>query len=162
MIYLISGIPACRKTSFGDWVQELGWLHIDLEAWDGSAQHRLWEKCLKESSVSHFITLLNNSAPNIVFTWGFPPDHCIGIVRQFKDHGVHVWWFDGDLGAARAAKGGRDNEVNTFDIQMSKIQAHQAELDALYGGNTIRTLQETGDCLPYDKIAEAIGLRLNP
>lgn len=161
MNYLISGIPACCKTSFGDWVQDFGWLHIDMEAWEGSAQHRLWEKCLKESSISNFISLLNRSAPNIVFTWGYPPE-CINIVRQFKNHGAALWWFDGDEGAARAAKLGRDGLATDFDIQLNKIRSHQAELDALYGENTIRTLQETGDYLSFDKIAEAIRLRMNP
>ena len=133
-----------------------------MEAWEGSAQHRLWVKCRKESSVSNFIELLGKATDRIVFTWGFPPDTCIPIVRQFVACGVDFWWFDGDEVAARTAKMGRDKIACDFDLQMAKIKRHRAELSELYGGNMIRTLEGTGDYLGFDRIAEAIGLHPYP
>lgn len=157
MHYLISGIPACRKTTFGDWAQERGWLHIDMESWDGSAQHRLWKRCLAQGGIAQFVCAIERAAPRVIYSWGFPIG-CIDYVRQFKEAGVGIWWFDGDLCQARRAKEGRDGALGRFDAQVLDITNAQRELGALYGPNRIETLNAAGTYLEFLDVAKAIGL----
>lgn len=159
MQYLLSGIPACRKTTFGDWAQERGWLHINMESWNGSAQHRLWEKCLAEASIEQFVRHMARAAPRVVYSWGFPIG-CVHIIKQFKDAGVSIWWLSGDIDQARHAKLGRDGDLGAFETQVRDITNARSDLDALYGPNQIATLDAAGCYMDFLDVSKAIGLAI--
>jgi hypothetical protein len=92
-ITLVSGVPGSGKTYFGDWLQaEKGFLHIDMEAFQGSTAHQIWNTALRTGNLPLFLDHLRGRSPNVVLTWGFHPNN-FPLVRALRDAGVVAWYF---------------------------------------------------------------------
>jgi hypothetical protein len=74
-ILLVAGTPASGKTSFGDYLRDKkDFLHVDIEAFEGSYLHSVWVAALKLKDMSLFLNTLKERNPNTVISWGLPDD----------------------------------------------------------------------------------------
>jgi hypothetical protein len=156
---IISGVPACGKTAFGDWLRdERGFRHLDMEAPQQQAQTaRLWTEYQvgKFAEIRMVLDRLREGNPKLVVTWGFIPNSIgIGLLHMFQDVGFQPWWFTGPVAVARHAWVQRDNrpDASLFDAQMRRIDAVSADLNGLYVSTTLRTLEDDGSRLSFDEI----------
>jgi hypothetical protein len=150
---LLAGVPACGKTSFGDYLRDKKhFLHVDLEAFEGSYLHGIWEASLRVGRLELFVETLKQQTMRIVLTWGFDPIH-LNIVRALKAAGIELWWFDADEEAARKRFLARGTvPIERFDAQLARIRAARAEIEACFRPQIIQTLTANGSYLPYDEI----------
>jgi hypothetical protein len=132
---LISGIPATGKTRFGEWLaHDRGFLHLDLET------SPLIEDLLHIEPLA-FIDKARAGNPDMVITWGFPPNPpCVAKVREFRAAGLVPWWFDGDRAAALESYRQRPDYPGTdfyWDLQLAAIEQAWPELVDLYDDRRI-------------------------
>lgn len=151
---LISGVPASGKTTFGNWLhQNRGFLHLDMEDWDGTDIHYTWEKHYR-TNMSGFLKAIVPPSKRVVFTWGFPIQ-CFPIVACLRDAGVTAWWFDADYAAARRdwldRQQGRGE--NIVDMQLDALKKADWQIRSFYGKNILRTLGRKGRRLTPQQIA---------
>lgn len=116
-LLIIAGIPGTGKTTFGNFLETKGYLHLDME--EG---HRT-SKILDDPE--GFIKTNLPSDKNAVLTWGFSPDQeTIDLVNQLRDFGFRVFWFDGDRKLARQASLNRpDFSEEVLRQQMEALNA---------------------------------------
>src|SRR3990167_2765031 len=87
-LILITGIPGTGKTTLGDYLRDKqSFEHVNLEIKN--------EIELFSANPSVYIGNLLKK-PKVVVTWGFLPYHQAKFVRQFKEKGFTLFWFDGD------------------------------------------------------------------
>jgi hypothetical protein len=141
---LISGLPCCGKTYFGDTLRDLyGFVHANLEQRptpDGTI--------VPPGSSFELPHWLASLADNVVATWGFAP--CPGwrdLLNEFGDAGFTLWWFYSEPGVARERYASREGEQKTadrFDPQMHLLDRANEELSGFYGDRMIETLTSRG------------------
>jgi len=101
-----------------------------------------------QSSPVEFVSRLKILHGNVAIDWGFPIA-CLHIVQAFRDAGVRLVWFQGNIKHAREfflERGGIDPRA--FDIQVAKIEQSglpaglEATLvDALTPGGSVRSMK---------------------
>lgn len=135
---LISGTPGTGKTSFCDWLgKERGFIHIDMEVFQGSEHHKVWKHSLSRDAFADFISYLNTLGNRVVLSWGFPPE-CLPVIRKLQMEGIACFWFDAPEMMARDAFLLQATvSEGDFNRQMDKIRAHQKELLEFYGRRAI-------------------------
>jgi adenylate kinase family enzyme len=97
-LLLITGIPGTGKTCYGDkFAMEFGFVHHDIE--NQQVRDRIGR------DPTQFIRELLNEKKNVVVTWGFHPKDELSLchLRQFRDDGFKLIWFDGNRPAALAS-----------------------------------------------------------
>ena len=158
-IYLISGVPCCLKTKFGDWLRDnRGFLHIDMETnFDTGPFHPMWAKSLP-NDIQSFADALKPIHPRIVLTWGYPIK-CLPWIPQFQNAGVQSWWFDGDVDLARSNWIGRQGREpqGSEQQQFNDIKANHAAILSQYGDRVVETLKTPANTyLPLEEIADRL------
>jgi hypothetical protein len=166
-IWLISGIPATRKSTFGKWLQKNHrFLHLDLEH-DKDRPPRslkgLWSRKFftisSPEAAQSFIQDLKSLARPIAIDWGFPPEF-LWAIEGFKQSGVLIWWFDGDPAAARNAFEQRGaTPIECFDVQMNKIRRNLVNIQRLFESNSTVVLNSEGMYLRPEAIYDLIKSR---
>ena len=154
MKLIISGVPCCGKTHFGDWLRDNhGFLHINFED-----QNLYLRSVIMPSIVQGLPCWLSSASKNIVVSWGYPPTpDCYRIIQCFQHSGFIPWWFDADHAVARARYVLRDGEgaaQQFFDPQAFKIKAEAAVIDRIYSDRKVTTLTESG----YTDIESLFGI----
>jgi hypothetical protein len=145
MKIIISGVPCCGKTFFGDWLRDQhGFAHANLE-------ERAMPNALPIPSPDMTVELprwLASVATHVVVTWGFPPNaYCLDKITRFQDAGFTPWWFAAEYNVARAryvALHGQQKTEESFDPQIQLLEQAQAELTAIYQNYSIETLTAAG------------------
>ncbi len=125
-LFLISGISGCGKTVFGDWLRDhRGFTHIDMESFDGTPAHKIWDNAYSQNKLSLFVDHFRSETDKLVLTWGFRPSQ-LNIVRAMQKAGIECWWFDAPEMIARDSFLNR-NTVNeaAFNVQIDAIRATQ-------------------------------------
>jgi hypothetical protein len=144
-IDLIGGVPACGKTTFGDYLRDKkGYLHVDMESFQDSWHHRIWEAARRADDLTLFVELLAREGRPVVLTWGFHPSD-LDIVKALRALDVFIWWFDADEAAARTnyiARG--TGEIAAFDAQIQRIKKSWSAIHPIVSPRIIRTLDESG------------------
>lgn len=144
-IFIISGIPGVGKSTYGKWLEnEKGFIYWDVE-------HETLDNLSIRNGISfgngmdigEFLKKMNSINNVGVIDWGFPPDKCLETIRNFKNNGLSIWWFDGDRKAARESFLKRDTvSEQDLDIQMKKIEHYWTQIKDLYGDNIINVLKK--------------------
>jgi hypothetical protein len=142
IVILLSGIPATRKSTFAQYLtRKHGFAHYDLEhhpqGWPHPELKNAWD-----TSRRTFIARLCQCHNRVVLDWGFPV-HCFSWVKELRDCGVRLIWFDGDIDRARqefVKRGGIDPA--RFDEQVAAIKTagYPTSLDCLI----VRALTASG------------------
>ena len=164
-IFLISGVPCCLKTKFGDWLRDnRGFFHIDVESPNFIAGpfHYLWSHSVPDD-IRVLVRALTSLHPRIVLTWGFPISR-LEWVPRFQDAGIETLWFDGDVDTARRnwiGRKGREPQGKEQQ-QFEDIKARHAEILSVYGQRNLETLSGTGVYLKLPTIAERLGIAPYP
>lgn len=121
---LLSGIPATGKTSFARYLAlKRGFAHYDLERHPGG-----WPcpdlKSKWDANRAAFVSAVRNCHNRIVLDWGFPPC-CYTWVKELRDCGVTLVWFEGDTDAARRTFTARDGTYtcSAFNTQINKVRS---------------------------------------
>ncbi len=150
---MIAGIPACGKTTFGDYLRDKkDFFHLDMESFEGTWHHRIWDASLKIRDLSLFIETLKREGRPVVLTWGFHTQS-IDIVEALKKLGVIIWWFDGDPSAARIKFIERGTgDIANFDAQMSRIRADFSAIQQRLIPNVVSTLGQDGSRKAHESI----------
>lgn len=116
-LFLITGIPGTGKTWYGDkFATDFGFVHYDLE--NQQALNRL-------TTFAQFISELLSLKKSVVITWGFNPEDPLSLelIRQLRNAGLKLIWFDGNRPAALQAfrKRGTVSE-QALVAQMQRIE----------------------------------------
>ena len=148
MILLVSGIPAAGKSSYCGWLeQEKKYIHFDIDRrqFQGTGVQPQWDAIFRPNgSVEPFVKSLSQWRRSAIIDWGFPPAW-LQVVRDFKDVGVDIWWFDADISAARQKFIERaEHSVENFDRQIARIQQAWPMIAAVFGSHLMRTLCANG------------------
>lgn len=156
MRIIISGVPCCGKTYFGDWLRdEHGFAHANLEPRPMPAAQPVRLPDLSDE-LPRWLALL---ARDVVVTWGFPPNaYCLDKIARFRDAGFMPWWFAADHGVARARYLTLHGQVATeasFDPQVQRLEQAKAELHAIYHNRTIEALT-AGGYKPVEEIYDMV------
>jgi len=97
MILLVSGIPASGKSTYCRWLeQDQGFIHfdIDVQMFQGTGVGPRWNSIFHPGgSTKPFVSTLRQWLRSVVIDWGFPPAK-LGVVRDLKEEGVEISWFD--------------------------------------------------------------------
>lgn len=146
---LITGIPATRKTTIGDYLEKThGFLHLDLEI------------------VGADLNSFNFKAGNKVITWGFPPGDCDDLVILLQKSGYKMIWFDSsDRKFAKTLYIKRARELEkehgqSFEISMSDFDRQMQKIElmdlAKFNPIIIDTFGINGDILDEEKVCQEI------
>jgi hypothetical protein len=143
MKLIISGVPCCGKTHFGDWLRdEHAFAHANLEQRAGAIP------MTPPNMSENLPAWLGSLGAKVVVTWGFPPNEtCLKMIARFRDAGFTPWWFNADQAVARARYTtlyGNQKTQKLFDPQMVRIAQAKPDLDGIYQGHTIQTLSNEG------------------
>ena len=153
----MAGTPASGKTSFGDYLRDKKhFLHVDIEAFDGSYLHSVWVASLRLKDVSLFLNTLKERNPNAILTWGFHLDD-LQIAADLKRAGVRLWWFEADEARARerfAARG--DCPIDVFDAQIKRIKNNRGKIEELFQSNIVKTLRPDNSRMTFREIYETL------
>jgi len=156
-ILLVAGTPASGKTSFGDYLREKkDFLHVDIEAFEGSYLHSVWVAALKLKDMSLFLNTLKERNPNAVLTWGFHLDD-LQIAADLKRGGVRLWWFEADEARAREKfikRGGAS--IDVFEAQMKRIKNNRGKIEDLFQPNILKTLRPDNSSMTFREIFDAV------
>ena len=161
MHFLVSGIPASGKSTFGRWLQEKkGFLHLDVEIDGELDRHGLataWNNLFGAgASAFAFLGALEEFKRPVVIDWGFLPE-CLDTVRKLSEGGVMLWWFAADWAVARRKFKQRGYPyVQDFDVQLRKIEAALPEINAVFRSHVVYALPSTGIYTPPDQIWESM------
>lgn len=144
MKLIVSGVPCCGKTFFGDWLKNgKAFTHVDLEL-----QDRFRQQAIGKNLQNGFPSWVGTIAKDVIVTWGFPPNECcFNLIKEFQHAGFSAWWFDADLDIARIRyiqRNGEEAVHQFFDIQARKLRDTKTTLDMLYIGQKIETLNAQG------------------
>jgi hypothetical protein len=154
-VILLSGIPSTRKSSFATWARDAhGVAHIDAEqaVWSPDVQHlrKLWSA--DPMRIRSFVDALRAESRPFIFDWGFPVAF-IHVAETFRDVGADPWWFDGNIGAARAAHAAGGKSLERFDKQVADIRAAWDAIRRVFPAeHVVGVLDAKGVYLPYDDL----------
>jgi hypothetical protein len=148
MKFIISGMPCCGKTYFGDWLRDThAYTHVNLEA-RTTASGRI-------SAPAPYAELpewLAELSPLVVVTWGYRPvQPAFEFMRRFEAAGFTPWWFDTSPELSRRRYIERDGVERTgrfFEPQMEKLHATAPLISATYRERRLVTLDENGYLAP--------------
>lgn len=148
MKLIISGMPCCGKTYFGDWLRdEHGYTHVNLESRltsDG------WIR--PPSPYEGMPEWLTELAPHVVVTWGFRPvQAAFEFIRHFEAAGFVSWWFDTRPELSRQRyilRDGEDRTTRYFEPQMEKLLQAAPLISATYRERRLVTLEDSGHLAP--------------
>jgi hypothetical protein len=154
MKFIISGMPCCGKTYFGDWLRDMhGYTHINLEV-------RITEQgsVLPPTLYVQMPQWLASLSSRVVVTWGYKPvNKGFEFMRQFEAAGFTPWWFDTAPALSRQHFIMRDGEAETrrdFEPLMEKLLESVPLISATYRERRIVTLDENGYLAPEAILAE--------
>ena len=162
-IILISGVPCCLKTTFGDWLRDnRGFLHVDIESEEFRSGPLLphWRRTVP-GRVQEFLSVISRNNSRVVLTWGYP-EVCADWIPSFRTAGVRCLWFFGEVDLALTNWIGREGREPTgcarehFDF----LKRKHAEIRASYGAESVETLRPNGVYLKLPEIARK--LRIPP
>jgi hypothetical protein len=141
-VILVAGIPATGKSTYCGWLHGAkGFAHLDIDR-DSAVVNQQIERA---GSITKFIR--DFQGPTVI-DWGFPTGN-IPVVHLIKEAGAELWWFDGDIEAARAAFIRRKRgTLEEFEKQVRDIQEARESIAALFGDNRITVLDASGRYLP--------------
>jgi hypothetical protein len=116
-LFLITGVPGTGKTCYGDkFATDFGFVHYDLEDQQTLSRFTTFAQLIIE------LLSLNKS---VIVTWGFNPEDrpSLELIRQFRNAGLKLIWFDGNRPAALQAfrKRGTVSE-QALVAQMERIE----------------------------------------
>jgi adenylate kinase len=142
-IVAVCGIPASGKTTFCEWLErERGFLHLDFDqllCGRGNQLKLSLTDALRHESAK-FISMISERGQSTVIDWGFPVMN-LPIVRELRDAGVAIWWFDGDRTAARTAfRNRRTVPLPAFDAQVAAIESNWAKIREVIDDHVIQTI----------------------
>jgi hypothetical protein len=145
MRIIISGVPCCGKTHFGDWLRDQhAFAHANLEARVVQPPPPICPPDMSDN-LPRWLALL---ATDVVVTWGFPPNpYCLDKITRFQDAGFTPRWFAAEHEVARAryvALYGEQAAQVSFDPQIQRLLQAQAELTAIYQNHSIEALTADG------------------
>ena len=153
----MAGTPASGKTSFGDYLRDKKhFLHIDIEAFEGSHFHAVWEAAIRLGDVSLFLNAIKERSSYAILSWGFHQKD-IEIVAKLKGAGVNLWWFEANEARARErfiARGGVG--VDLFEAQMKRIKNNRARIEHLFKPNILTTLRFDNSVMTFREIFDAV------
>jgi dephospho-CoA kinase len=156
-ILLVAGTPASGKTSFGDYLRDKkDFVHVDIEAFEGSYLHSVWVAALKLKDMSLFLNTLKERNPNTVLSWGFHLDD-LQVAADLKRAGAKLWWFEADEGRARERFIARNGvSIDVFEAQMKRIRNNRAKIEELFQPNILNTLKPDNTCMTFGEIFDAV------
>lgn len=154
VVLLLSGVPATGKSVFGRGLaQDHGFAHYDLEnypqGWPDQTLKELWD-----CDGARFVAMVKSQHRRVALDWGFPV-HCFPMVRELRNAGAQLVWFDGDRKRAREVflkRGG--TAVHNFNVQVAAIESENYP-EAL-GCVVVRTLTADGKFLTQREIEQAL------
>lgn len=120
-LLLITGVPGTGKTEISDYLRDKhNFTHLDREItnpWPKTLEARIeWVKSQVKSHAT--------SGKSIVISWGFMPGYDDKEIKQIRNLGFSLIWFDGNRPAARQAFIKRNTvSVELLEVQMQKIEA---------------------------------------
>jgi len=171
--YIISGLPACGKTTFGNWLRdERDFTHVDIESLPNTKT--IFEHW-KSGRILQGVQLLPIEIANqerIVFTWGYPPGTAWrAVISFFHDtHGFVPWWFTGPRTAAGEEWIAREKTVRGlseqaaiqyfqgFTAEANLIHSQNSQTIEFYRGNILKTLNEDRSRMDWETIASHVGV----
>ncbi len=159
-VWLVCGWPDCGKTTLGDWLHIThGWRHVDMEAFQGSFLHWVWES----GGASRLMDALYWAGGATVLTWGFPADsvQCQSAIRSMVAHGAHPAWLMADSWALVQAGILANPEKGTavlasLSAQRSRIERSDAALSSLFPESSRLTTLTAARRLPPSEIAQRL------
>ena len=155
----LSGVPAAGKSHFGSWLESnKGFVHINAESDNRLNEYRLtgaWNQCFKGGNVGDFRDSLAAIGQPVALEWGFPVVH-LPIVERFRDAGIRIWWFDGRHDVARRVFRQKRGDIQAFDTQVGEIKRDWSKIQAVFGGNIVKTLLDDRSHLDSSSIYKLI------
>jgi predicted kinase len=156
MILLVSGIPASGKSTYCRWLeQDQGFIHfdIDIQMFQGTGVGAQWTNIFQPGgSVEPFVSTLRQWLRSVVIDWGFAPAR-LGVVRNLKEEGVEIWWFDADRAAAQRKYVERgDRALERFEAQIARIETTWSQIAEVFGTHIIVTLNSNAIYMPSEAI----------
>lgn len=144
MKIIISGMPCCGKTHFGDWLRDThGYTHVNLEA-RVTAQGSIIPPTLYLQLPEWLASLSRKT----VVTWGYKPIHQgFDFIRRFEAAGLTPWWFDTMPELSRRRYIERDGAERTrrdFEPLMKKLLESMPLISATYRERRLVTLDASG------------------
>lgn len=158
-IYLISGVPCCLKTTFGDWLRDQrGFVHIDVEsrAFARSPFHAIWSHTLP-FNISAMVRALNDLHPRVVLTWGYDTAFFKHVPR-LQNAGIDCWWFHSDIEQAHRNWTGRQGHEpeGVFKSHFDNLRVLHPEILSVYGSRAMQTLSPDGRYMALEDIARVL------
>jgi hypothetical protein len=155
MKFIISGMPCCGKTYFGDWLRDAhGYTHVNLEPCITAQGTVMPPKLYWEMP-----EWLAGLSSRIVVTWGYKPVLAgFDFIRRFEQAGFVPWWFEADPGLVKKQYILRDGATmakRDFGPQMEKLQESMPLISGVYRERRITTLNEDG-YLPPEAILKKL------
>jgi hypothetical protein len=150
-LILLAGIPAAGKSHFARWLEsEHGAKHFDIDI----EADRNAVIALNTGSPEDMVANLKNGHALVILNWGFNPASELPTIRALQKAGAELWWFDADHHAAREAYQIREDKkqvaglepipIARFDEQHQRITIARSEIERVFAGRIIRTLEPSG------------------
>jgi hypothetical protein len=156
-LIFVAGIPSTGKTHFGRWLNaEHGYLHVDAEVegeLDRLGLREVWNIAVVSLDCTRLASVLHTRGASAVFNWGFPPV-CLPVAAALKRAGFSSWWFEGDISAARREHRRLGKDIDAFDTQLVAIQAHAAQITALFAPNILAVLDGNAGRMSPDAVLQ--------
>ena len=130
MHLLVTGIPACGKTTFARWlVANHGYIRCPQGEEPGPDFYADLSKALSANV-------------NVVIDWGFPVQD-LQKVESLLAAGTTGWWFDGDRSAALEAfkmREGHPGTVEDFQRQLGQIEQAWSSISAVFSDHVLEVI----------------------
>jgi hypothetical protein len=153
-VLILWGVPGVGKTTFADWlVDNKGFIRIDSD-FGGAGNSKAamaWRAFLNRSGTSEaFMKVARYSQQPIVLEFGmYATVGAIGLLKQLRQAGAEVWWFDGDRDEAFEAwkkenrKSGRvfDTGDAKWDQVVRYINDNRDVITSFFGSSIVRTIE---------------------
>lgn len=154
-VIYISGIPATGKSSFCRHLErQHGYHHCDF---DKLLQCRPFPAPfdLLDRSCELFVSEIIHQWHHVVIDWGFPVA-CLPRVREFRNAGVRLIWFDGDIMIARRVYERRQGaaQLHYIDKQIAHIQ--ESGLPNGLGAQIVQGYKRDGRFPPPEELFRSV------
>lgn len=134
---LITGIPACGKSTFARWLAE-----HDYERFPTGEE--------PPPDLTTFLAELDLAlvrSDKVIVDWGIPAGVLSWAATEvIHKRGFEAWWFDGDRAASlqkfeeRRAKGEHEAQLVHFYNYMTQVEAYWDQYQALCGGRRLEVI----------------------